>query len=358
MLVPALTSARGIAAWLIVAFHFREYLPRIGLLAQGYLSVDFFFELSGFVIALNYLDVMSWPGPPGRRIARFLWLRLGRIYPLHLFVLCLMLANPAAILLFSSSGDAGGRYDPVYFLLSLGLVQNWGFADQLAWNVPAWSISAEWAIYLLFPAAAWLVQRLRPSILGDLAALLALAMVLALWCAWSGLDLGAAILRGGVVRCATEFGIGIFVYRIWNLRRSGGKRLYGDIASLAALGLVAAYAVLPLEDVIVMPASFALLIYSMADSRSALARWLDVVPLQWVGLTSYSTYMIHYWVKDWVKILFVTHGGPQLLPAVVYLAATAGLSVLLYHAVEVPGRAWLRGRPPFFVAPFHWAARP
>jgi peptidoglycan/LPS O-acetylase OafA/YrhL len=68
--------------------------------------------------------------------------------------------------------------------------------------------------------------------------------------------------------------------------------------------------------------------------------------------------MIHYWVKDWVKILFVTHGGPQLLPAVVYLAATAGLSVLLYHAVEVPGRTWLRGRPPFFVAPFHWAARP
>ena len=352
MFVPALTSARGLAAWLIVAFHFREYLPEWGILGQGYLAVDFFFELSGFVIALNYLNIMGRPGPPARRIVSFLWLRLGRIYPLHVFVLCLMLANLAAIVLFSSSGAAGGRYDAGYFLLSLFLVQNWGLADQLAWNVPAWSISAEWAVYLLFPAAAWVLQRARSVILGDLAAILGLAMMLFLWCGWRDLDLRTAIVHDGIARCAAEFGIGTFVFRIWNTCQTRGHQLRGDLAALAAIGLVGIYRFLPVADDAIMPACFALLIYGLADSRSVIARLLDNAPLRWVGLTSYSTYMIHYWVKDWVKILCVTHDGQQIVPSVIYLVVTAVLSGLLYHAIEVPGRNWFRApRVPFVDRP-------
>jgi peptidoglycan/LPS O-acetylase OafA/YrhL len=60
-----LTSARGIAAWYVVLYHIRESaagtLPQsvIDIFAKGYLAVDFFFVLSGFVIWLNYRSLLA-----------------------------------------------------------------------------------------------------------------------------------------------------------------------------------------------------------------------------------------------------------------------------------------------------------
>ena len=107
--IPALTSVRGIAAWWVVLYHFRENLPSrspewlLALTAHGYLAVDLFFILSGFVLALNYAE--SFRGSLAGA-TNFYQLRFARIYPLHFVMLMLFLLNPLAIALFSAGGDA------------------------------------------------------------------------------------------------------------------------------------------------------------------------------------------------------------------------------------------------------------
>ena len=127
--IPALTSIRGLAAWWVVLYHFREEIPGIAgtpllrFMAHGYLAVDLFFELSGFVIALNYARTfrsVTWADS-----TNFFGLRLARIYPLHIFILLVFLINPIAITLFSMNGQPGDRYSPGYFILSVLLFRAW-----------------------------------------------------------------------------------------------------------------------------------------------------------------------------------------------------------------------------------------
>ncbi|MFT8245527.1 acyltransferase family protein [Roseomonas sp. BN140053] len=341
--IPALTSVRGLAAWWVVLFHFVPDLLAVAPPAlirfanQGYLAVDLFFQLSGLVIALNYAPQFrrfEW-----NRFRRFLALRLARIYPLHLVALCLFLINPIAIDLFSAQGETGGRYDPAYFLLSLLLVQNWGLTSVLAWNVPAWSISTEWFAYLAFPFLVLLANRGARGLFSTLACLAVLLGALAALAPPIGL--GGDIPGFGLLRCVLGFGIGVLICRLHALRQ-GRARAESDLCVLLALGCFGAYAVLPLPDSLIMPLGFLLLIFGLADNAALASRLLRWPVLESIGLVSYSTYLIHYFVKDWVKFLLVRPEVPEAVPVLAYLLVTALASVLLYRLVEVPGRRALR----------------
>src|SRR5438874_12343040 len=86
----ALDSLRGICAIFVAIYHFStvSILSSIPFIKNGFLLVDFFFVLSGFVIAASYGERLKAKFP----ISKFMFLRLGRLYPLHIFVLCLYLA--------------------------------------------------------------------------------------------------------------------------------------------------------------------------------------------------------------------------------------------------------------------------
>ena len=69
----ALTGVRGVAAWFVVFYHIRQSLPWIpdallDVIAKGYLAVDFFFLLSGFVIWLSWVDRLRGSGLGGSRV--------------------------------------------------------------------------------------------------------------------------------------------------------------------------------------------------------------------------------------------------------------------------------------------------
>src|SRR3954454_8569619 len=104
--ITPLTSIRGIAAWWVVVYHFREALPGgvptafVAFASQGYLAVDLFFVLSGFVIAFNYFD--DFQEFRFSKYISFLGLRISRIYPLHFTMLLLFLSIPLAIVTFSA----------------------------------------------------------------------------------------------------------------------------------------------------------------------------------------------------------------------------------------------------------------
>jgi peptidoglycan/LPS O-acetylase OafA/YrhL len=339
--ITALTSIRGVAAWWVVLYHFRPEIVALtgpsplAFLDQGYLAVDLFFELSGFVIALNYASMFDTI--TAATVLKFLGLRLGRTYPLHIVILAFYLLNPLAIFLFSSNPVFSPRYDPGYFLLSVVLMQNWGFTTETAWNIPAWSISTEWAAYLLFPLL------LRPCAIvtrvpGGAAALAALLLgILAAMASRVG-GIGLDIAHFGLARCLLEFSAGICLCHIYTKRRP----TYGNAATVLAVALLLVSFQRGLPDYLLCPLAFLLLIYGLSDTTSLASRLLTWAPLEAIGVVSYSTYLVHYLVKDWVRFVFVSPTLPVYLPPIVYVAVIAAASAVLYRWVEVPGRAAVR----------------
>lgn len=344
--LDSLTTMRGIAAWWVACYHFRQLLPAglpywlMGGLANGDLAVDFFFQLSGFIIAYNYitqLDRVSW-----RSYTAFIVKRLARIYPLHIFVLLLYVLNPIAILLFSTQGLPGDRYSLSYFLLSVVLMQNWGFTDALAWNVPAWSISTEWFVYLVFPLIAGSFLHFfsdgRRALFGFL---LLWAVLGAIWY-HQGVALGGDISRLGLARCVIQFLMGATVQRMLAHRPDVARLLAAPAIVLGVLLLLAWVLFDPLPDYAVIPGVWALWIYGFAANTgigARLGRWRVGVA---IGEASYSTYLIHFFVLDWVKFLLVRAGGGEVRDFLVCIALTVVMSWVLYRFVEVPGRRWGR----------------
>lgn len=347
--VPALTGLRGIAAWWVVLYHFSDPLTGIapvwfyGFVKQGYLAVDLFFVLSGYVIYLTSakgLQSVTWPS-----VARFWINRLIRIYPLHLVVMLLYLLNPLALWLFSETGVGVGRYDWGYFFASLLLVQNWGFFDDLQWNIPAWSISTEFAAYLIAPVffGLFLVRAKvnRPMLLMGLLA--GAAGVALLFFAEGKKSVGDAIPSLGVARCVLEFWMGLCLGAYCG--QSGRASAAGHWARSCAIALLlilfVALVMSGAPNFWYVPAIFAALIFLLVQGDVVFSRLLSVSWVHNLGVVSYSTYLAHYFVKDWVKFLSDSVGVYQLL---VYLLACAAASVVLYRWVEEPARRKLRQR--------------
>ncbi|HLL31773.1 MAG TPA: acyltransferase, partial [Allosphingosinicella sp.] len=236
--LPALTGIRGLAAWFVVLYHIRlgavPYLPDGAnfALSKGYLAVDLFFMLSGFVLWLNYADRLRRDGIGA--VPKYLARRVARVWPLHLFILALTV-------IFAAGLAAAGKLNPDHYPwaelpLHMLLIHNWGFTGALTWNDPSWSISGEAGAYLLFPlivlGADW--RRLSPAL--AIAALLLLALLLWAVMGWNGADiLDRDIPRFGLLRAVTEFSMGTIVCALWQ-RWCSRPRAAAPLAGVLAGG--------------------------------------------------------------------------------------------------------------------------
>jgi peptidoglycan/LPS O-acetylase OafA/YrhL len=343
--IDSLTGLRGVAAWWIVMFHFQDDLPAgtphgaLDWARHGYLAVDLFFEMSGFIIALNYSNILTQFSV--RKYFEFIGVRLARIYPLHVFMLFLFLINVFAILAFSHQATPGSRYSPDYFLMSLFLVQNWGFTRDLAWNVPAWSISTEFFAYILFPLLLLVSRRIARNAALSLAAALVLILLLGGIFRSAGMSLGDDVARFGLIRCIMEFWCGIVLFRLRGFYPASSEGRANLLLLVSAICL-AASVILHLEDYVLVPTIFFFLIYSLSGDFGFLSRLLKSNFLLFVGACSYSTYLVHYFVRDWIKFLFIKADHSPLFALGIYLGATAVLSVVLYRLIEIPGRRAMR----------------
>ena len=353
----ALTSVRGIAAWMVVLYHIRlsiAGLPQtwVDVFAKGYLAVDFFFLLSGFVIWLTYGERLR-EGETAA-VPAFWKRRIARIYPLHLFIL-------SAAILLALALAATGRHDPAEFPfaelpLHLLLLQNWGFTDALAWNDPAWSISAELAAYLLFPLLAWAIDWRRVPTPAVLAAIAAFLLILAGVMAQAGApNLGWEITSFGLLRCLTEFSAGTAICALW--LRWAGRPLFPALAA-AMLGavLLIGGATAHVPELIAIPFAFAALLLVLALTSGMRGNPLDWAPLHALGEISYATYLSHFLLFVVFKLLMVDDATaiPPVLIGL-YLALVLAASVALYHLVERPAQRWINGTKR---STAHWEARP
>lgn len=345
----ALTSVRGIAAWMVVLYHIRlsvAGLPQVWVkgFAKGYLAVDFFFLLSGFVIWLTYGERLRQGGFGAA--PEFLQRRGARIWPLHLFMLGCAVA--LALLL-----AATGRHDPADYPfaelpLHFLLLQNWGFTHELSWNDPAWSISAELGAYLLFPLLTMAIDWRRVPTPVILAAIAALVMLLHLVMAGGGAtSLGYDITRFGLLRCLTEFSTGTALCALW-LRWAENPFLPAIGCSVFAALILAGWISTALPETLAIPAAFAALLLVLALSSGMRWNLLEAAPLHYLGEISYATYLGHFLLFVVFKLALVD--DPRNIPPALialFLALVLISSIALYHLVERPAqRAINRWRLP------------
>lgn len=344
--LDALTGLRGLAAWYVVLFHTRVTLkaavgPMVyAILSHGYLAVDLFFILSGFVLWHSGADNPAYRG--GRGMMRFWLRRIARIWPLHMVLLG---GFVALVGLLAATGRDTGFYRWGELPLHVLLMQNWGMTIGLMWNEPAWSISCEWAAYLLFPFTVMMAPW-REWSTGALVAL-GCGLLGALWAyfALHGSDdyLGYEIQRTGLMRCLLEFWTGNVLRMLWARWRDVPDICTGAWAAMIAL--LEGGVVLHLPEASYIPGVFAALILALSLEDRTPARLLRSGPLHWLGEISYSTYLSHFLLFIMFKMLFV---GPDLTVGLgklgLFLMIVLAASAALYLLVEKPAQRWLLRR--------------
>jgi peptidoglycan/LPS O-acetylase OafA/YrhL len=343
--IRPLTSLRFFAAFWVVLFHYWPNLAGPGapmLVQKGYLGVELFFILSGFILCHVYRTSVE----EGRfRYGGFLWARLARVYPLHLATLAGMGLMAAAATL------AGLRVDPNILSwqalpANLFLVQAWGFAHVAGWNHPSWSISAEWLAYLTFPLFAWaaLALKARPGV-AVAGAIVFLVGLYAAFQALAGFPLTEATISWGALRIVPCFALGCAFHALWRARpaRSQAWAIAGAAFSGAVTAVMAARGA-P-DALIVVGLGF--VIWFLARLAQTGSNLFGQAPLVYLGEISYSVYMV---CVPW-KIVFVNISARLLqlsddrLPLsvwLVFLLTVIPLAAVSYHLIEKPARNKLK----------------
>lgn len=340
-MLPSLTGVRAFAALWVVCHHLRPAPSGLGRFFDlGYLGVDLFAFLSGFVIAHHYA------APLVRRdlatSARYLWVRAVRIFPLHWFALALLVLARFGIDGFGERPADRGRYGAADLVQQILMVHGWGVADRFAWNLPSWTVSSEWLCYLVFPfAAPWIAQTRS----GTRAALLAAACLAATTAALFALghaDFNTA-LDYGWLRIGGEFATGCWLHRAWT--NGFARGVAWAWVGPAAVGAAVVCGVLDLPAGVV--ACFAVLVLALAYERGPLSRALSLRPIVFLGEASYAIYLMH-WVV--LRVLLYTALAPIPLTgrpgtfAVVALdlVIVVAVSIAAHGVVDVPLRRRLR----------------
>lgn len=299
----ALDGLRGLAAVLVVIYHLSASFP-------GYLAVDLFFVLSGFVLSYRYFD----PRRPRLSLSDFCVSRLARLYPLHLFTLFMI----AQVYIHTDSTPEYGDGLINTFVQHLLMLHNISLNTvYLSWNEPSWSISVEfWVNLLVFAWLAW------PRALVLMLLSLGSYVLLANQAHHLDVNYGAlmGLLNGGLVRCLGGFCLGMLVYRVWLWLQSrpalqqpgfwplGLGRLRGLAMSLLEAGSLALSASLfvllnPFRTSgdFVAPFCFAALVLVFASEAGLISRLLRLLRLHWLGAISYSLYLNHFWLMVWYR---------------------------------------------------------
>ncbi len=344
--IRCLTGLRGMAAMLVVLHHFRptdRFMLLNSFSQHGYLGVDAFFVLSGFVMAYVHHGRNGRWGESGV-LRGFLMQRAGRIYPLY--IVLTLACIPLAL----------GRLLPFKTPLSIEkiaenalLIQGWGL--DLGIDPPGWSLSTEAAAYLLFPLllAASLSQR-RIVIVGTVCAVLAAYVVLASLSdeafqevGWrhGGLNISETRTLGPVVRCVAGFTLGLLTWRAMQdarWRRVASSGLLCWATSMLLLGLLFLRST-DLVALMLMP----VLIGCLVTERSAVVRALASRPMHQLGVWSYALYLVHYPMLGLRRVAMDALGQVGIMQAsalawVLVLACMIAAAALLNRFVERPAQ--------------------
>ena len=352
--LPALTGLRFLLAVWVILHHiagkgmmldgWTQGLPEAGkrLVLGGYLAVDTFFVLSGFVLARSY-SATTWDR---RSLAQYFAARFARIYPVY----ALSLAVVSPFIFDSMSLPTRSLAVKSGLLLKYALVlQGWYGNLGVGWNTPAWTLSCEFFFYLLFPALFIGLRRMNRGALG---LVLAIAVVTPVALAHAHLPWTWKPLYH-----TSDFVAGIAAARIfegtdWRPLRRHGAWLY-----LPALATGAWLIVHPtfLNHVLIFGWGWdvntglrplnVLALMGLGLGSGYGARLLSSAAIEYLGKASYSMYILHVPVLWWYSKWAIHQPYmPATVAALVYLGIVIGFSALAFELVEKPANRWIRAR--------------
>jgi peptidoglycan/LPS O-acetylase OafA/YrhL len=338
---PGLESLRGIAALTVALYHvsWQSHFVHWSFVRNGALMVDFFFVLSGFVLFHSYGERLgTWAST-----VRFLVIRFGRLYPLHLASLLAFVAIECAkwgavrFHLANVGSVPFAQNTPGALISNLLLIHGLGVYDQPTWNIPSWSISVEFYIYALFALVVALFPK-KPLLLAA-SGVLAIVGLLVSWKAAGGLDSTA---KYGFFRGLLGFFCGVIAWHCYAAlrRRFGGRMLAGAAVTLGALTVAfLCWMQRGLNDFFAIPLFVAIvLVTALLDSRGT--SLLDSRALVWLGTISYSVYMVHpviIWGFEFVLQYVLKLPRPDYYATGVW---TGDAVVLVYAAAVVIVSGW------------------
>lgn len=388
----AVTGLRFYAACGVVALHYfttfapgsvlRAVMPAsiLWILDQGWLAVDFFFLLSGFILAYSY-DAGSNRGLRGTRSA--FWLaRIARIYPVYLLGLVLGVISQFRPVSRSISGmtlhpSTVGTVQAA--LVSPLLLQSW-IPSQItatAWNPPGWSLSDEAFFYLLFPLLLVWMGRFSATRLRVTAVVAWLSFYLLILAYFIAMSVAYGQSRwpwwtnylpdNNPLFHLCEFILGIALGLLFVRRRSvapvsdetRSRRLrhvsvWHDVAFVGVvlaivIQLLIVRQVLVLQllsgtAMILMP-SIAAVVVLAAQERGIVAGCLSAKASVRLGEISYSVYILHWplwYLLAWVSKAVFDVDADNLVLLPIFALLVLGSSFASYTYLEQPARKLLR----------------
>ena len=391
--LSGIEGLRGLAAGVVVFHHVASYLSGkdAGVLfevsklcAHG---LTLFFALSGFLLFKPFVEAIIG-GAAAPSLKRYAMNRAVRIYPAYIVIL-------VTVSVFIGAAFTGGApelnmpdpvgfiHDPVMLIVNALIIQTYVPGFILTGIGPAWSLTAEVLFYFLLPVICWCMRRLVAAgvskwvaILTPIGVLIATGITITIWAAGlkSGLDplakyeaswgqTWSAVLERSFFGQADLFAYGMLAAVALVVLRTGGISMIVQpkvlITGCAVSGLV-------VLSLLAVPTLFGnaigvaagLLILGVtvpfmrqSRNRNSLASILEIAPLRYLGLISYSVYLWHVPVIWWLRERGFTAGpDPEglLLNTVLIAFTTLALAVVTFHVLENPAmkmnRKWQKTR--------------
>ncbi len=372
--LPNLTSLRGIAAILVAVLHFHFFLSSVlvnrgpSIIDKFYLMVDLFFILSGFIMCYVYEHFFE-TGIDKTKYRKFLIARIARIYPLHLLTLAAEIVLFLVICLNGKFELLPPFQQHIYRLdaipVQLLFLQTVGIYNFDTWNAPAWSLSAEWWAYVLFPFLFFAFRKLgyEKWIFGMLMAVLGWLSIEFLLSANEPfmdfplnpdkrtLDVN---WHFGTLRGIVGFVAGMVTWQLYKNNKLRG--ILDNFASfLAIVGLCFVSMYFMWYDTVTV-VLFTLLILCSAYGGKFVDGFYSWKLLEKLGQWSFSIYIWHMVIINAVRIYYFmdntepvkrlvrpwenTPGLPSLL---LFLLITCLVGWASYTFIETPTRRWIRG---------------
>lgn len=339
--LQAFYGIRGMAAWIVVLFHFKQFLPEKVLqfshivVDNGYLAVDLFFQLSGFFIMLKYKNQTMINK---KELLKFYAKRIRKLYPIHILITTLYIILAISFLYLSQSKTIPSNLNLKGLILNLFFIHGWGYNYGLSWNVPSWYISTLSLAYLSFPILNITMNYIQKSSYKCFSMLgLLYCTIIIIYFNNDLSSIGESVSAMAPYRGILQFYVGIVLFTILSKYRKLSK-IFASSVLILSLPLMLLYLFKIIPDFMLAPIIFSSVILFIATHNTKLTRPLTTKCLILLGRISFYTYMVHYLFYDIFKIICVdTSGVKNHFLLVLFLCLIALSSLLLYYVFEKRG---------------------